>query len=69
MAKDLPTSHDLSTRAARVQLQNEWTEIVAQLRNHPSVVMWICAIAGASPSRISSAGSCGERVVKIRPAS
>ncbi len=42
VAQDLPTSHDLSARAARVQLQNEWTEIVAQLRNHPSVVMWIC---------------------------
>jgi hypothetical protein len=42
VAQDLPTSHDLSARTARVQLQDEWTEIVAQLRNHPSVVMWIC---------------------------
>lgn len=41
VAQDLPSSHDLSTRIARKRLQNEWSEILAQLRNHPSVVMWI----------------------------
>ena len=41
VAQDLPTSHDLSSRRARGQLQKEWLEIVAQLRNHPSIVLWI----------------------------
>ena len=41
VAQDLPSSHDLSTEAARAQLLREWLEIVAQLRAHPSVVMWI----------------------------
>jgi beta-galactosidase/beta-glucuronidase len=42
VAQDLPTSHDLSTPRARRQLQREWLEIVGQLRNHPSIVIWIC---------------------------
>lgn len=42
VAQDLPSSHDLSTDEARAQFVREADEIVAQLRSHPSVVMWIC---------------------------
>jgi beta-galactosidase/beta-glucuronidase len=41
VAQDLPSSHDLSTPAARDRLRAEWLEIVGQLREHPSVVLWI----------------------------
>jgi glycosyl hydrolase family 2 len=41
VAQDLPTSHDLSSDRAQQRLQTEWSEIVAQLRNHPSIVIWI----------------------------
>lgn len=41
VAQDVPSSHDLSTEAARDQLVREVDEIVAQLRRHPCVVAWI----------------------------
>jgi beta-galactosidase/beta-glucuronidase len=41
VAQDLPSSHDLSSDAARRRFRDEWLEIVAQLAAHPSVVMWI----------------------------
>ena len=41
VAQDLPSSHDLSTERARVQLHKEWLEIIEELRGHPSIVMWI----------------------------
>jgi beta-galactosidase/beta-glucuronidase len=41
VAQDLPSSHDLSTEAARERLRREWLELVGQLRAHPSVVLWI----------------------------
>jgi beta-galactosidase/beta-glucuronidase len=41
VAQDMPSSHDLSTEIARERFLREWLEIVAQLRAHPCVVMWI----------------------------
>jgi beta-galactosidase/beta-glucuronidase len=41
VAQDMPSSHSLATAEARAQFMSEWLEIVAQLRHHPSVVMWI----------------------------
>jgi beta-galactosidase/beta-glucuronidase len=41
VAQDMPSSHALATDAARTQFTGEWLEIVEQLRNHPSVVIWI----------------------------
>jgi beta-galactosidase/beta-glucuronidase len=41
VAQDMPSSHDLSSDEARVRFEREWLEIVAQLRAHPSVVLWI----------------------------
>jgi beta-galactosidase/beta-glucuronidase len=41
VAQDMPSSHALATDAARAQFTAEWLEIVEQLRNHPSVVIWI----------------------------
>jgi beta-galactosidase/beta-glucuronidase len=41
VAQDMPSSHDLSTPVARDRFEDEWLEIVGQLRAHPSVVMWI----------------------------
>lgn len=41
VAQDMPSSHDLSTEIARGRFLREWLEIVAQLRAHPSVIMWI----------------------------
>jgi beta-galactosidase/beta-glucuronidase len=41
VAQDMPSSHDLSTEPARERFEREWLEIVAQLRQHPSIVLWI----------------------------
>ena len=41
VAQDMPSSHDLSTERARERFRAEWLEVVALLRNHPSLVMWI----------------------------
>jgi beta-galactosidase/beta-glucuronidase len=41
VAQDMPSSHDLSTHVARRRFASEWREIVAQLRGHPSIIMWI----------------------------
>jgi beta-galactosidase/beta-glucuronidase len=41
VAQDIPSSHDLSTRAAREGFAAETAEIVAQLRGHPCVAIWI----------------------------
>jgi len=41
VAQDMPSSHSLASEEAREQFTREWLEVVAQLRNHPSVVMWI----------------------------
>lgn len=41
VAQDMPSSHDLSTEAARDRFRAEWLEAVGQLRTHPSVVLWI----------------------------
>jgi beta-galactosidase/beta-glucuronidase len=41
VAQDLPSSHDLSTEEARAQFVREADQILAQLRGHPSVAIWI----------------------------
>jgi beta-galactosidase/beta-glucuronidase len=41
VAQDIPSSHDLSTTAAREGFAAETAGIVAQLRGHPCVVCWI----------------------------
>jgi beta-galactosidase/beta-glucuronidase len=41
VAQDMPSSHDLSTAAARERFRHEWLELVAQLQAHPSIVLWI----------------------------
>ncbi len=41
VVQDLPSSHDLSSVAAREGFTREAEEIVAQLRSHPSVVAWV----------------------------
>ena len=41
VAQDFPSSFDLSTEEARAAFVAETDEIVAQLRSHPSVVIWI----------------------------
>ena len=41
VAQDMPSSHSLATEDARAQFMAEWLEAIAQLRNHPSIVMWI----------------------------
>jgi beta-galactosidase/beta-glucuronidase len=41
VAQDMPASHDLSSERAREGFLREWLEIVAQLRAHPSVIVWI----------------------------
>jgi beta-galactosidase/beta-glucuronidase len=41
VAQDMPSSYDLSTEQARERFRREWLEVVAQLRAHPSVVVWI----------------------------
>ena len=41
VAQDMPSSHDLSSEEARGRFDREWLELVAQLRGHPSIVVWI----------------------------
>jgi beta-galactosidase/beta-glucuronidase len=41
VAQDMPSSHSLATQEARDRFTREWLEAVEQLRNHPSVIMWI----------------------------
>ena len=41
VAQDMPSSHSLAGVAARERFSREWVEVIAQLRNHPSVVLWI----------------------------
>jgi glycosyl hydrolase family 2 len=41
VAQDMPSSHSLATEEARERFLHEWLEVVAQLRTHPSVVMWL----------------------------
>jgi hypothetical protein len=41
VAQDMPSSHDLSSEAARERFRAEWLELVGQLRAHPSIVLWI----------------------------
>jgi beta-galactosidase/beta-glucuronidase len=41
VAQDMPSSHSLATEAARERFLEEWLEVIHQLRNHPSVVLWI----------------------------
>jgi beta-galactosidase/beta-glucuronidase len=41
VAQDMPSSHDLSSERAQENFLREWLEIIAQLRAHPSIVLWI----------------------------
>jgi beta-galactosidase/beta-glucuronidase len=41
VAQDMPSSHSLAREEARTGFLREWLEIVGQLRNHPSIVLWI----------------------------
>jgi beta-galactosidase/beta-glucuronidase len=41
VAQDMPSSHSLATEGARGRFRQEWLEAIAQLRNHPCIVMWI----------------------------
>lgn len=41
VAQDMPSSHSLATAEARDRFGREWLEAIAQLRHHPSIVMWI----------------------------
>jgi Glycosyl hydrolases family 2, TIM barrel domain/Glycosyl hydrolases family 2 len=41
VAQDMPSSHSLATDVSRERFLEEWIEVIKQLRNHPSVVMWI----------------------------
>jgi hypothetical protein len=41
VAQDMPSSHSLSDLAKCERFSREWVEVIAQLRNHPSVVVWI----------------------------
>jgi beta-galactosidase/beta-glucuronidase len=41
VAQDMPSSHSLSAPASRERFSREWLEVIAQLRNHPCVIVWI----------------------------
>jgi beta-galactosidase/beta-glucuronidase len=41
VAQDMPSSHALSELATRERFSREWVEVIAQLRNHPCVIVWI----------------------------
>jgi hypothetical protein len=41
VAQDMPSSHSLADLAARERFSREWSEAIAQLRHHPSVVLWV----------------------------
>lgn len=39
--QDMPSSHNLSTEAAKENFEHEWTAEIADLRSYPCVVHWI----------------------------
>ena len=41
VAQDMPSAHSLASDEIRGRFRREWLEIVHQLRNHPSLVLWI----------------------------
>ena len=41
VAQDMPSAHSLASEEIRERFRREWLEIVQQLRNHPSLVLWI----------------------------
>jgi len=41
VAQDMPSSHNLQTKAARENFVHEWKEVLATVRKHPSVILWI----------------------------
>jgi beta-galactosidase/beta-glucuronidase len=41
VAQDMPSSHSLASPASRGRFSREWVEVIAQLRNHPCVVVWV----------------------------
>jgi len=41
VAQDMPSSHNLSTDEAKQNFVQEWKEILAAVRAHPCVILWI----------------------------
>ena len=41
VAQDMPSSHNLKTTEAKKNFENEWREVIASVRNYPSVILWI----------------------------
>jgi beta-galactosidase/beta-glucuronidase len=41
VAQDMPSAHSLVRSDTRERFKQEWLDIVSQLHNHPSVVLWI----------------------------
>jgi beta-galactosidase/beta-glucuronidase len=41
VAQDMPSSHNLSTPEAKKNFSHEWQQVVAALRMHPCVILWI----------------------------
>lgn len=41
VAQDMPSSQDLSSKEAKSNYLNEWTEVLHNLWNHPCVAIWI----------------------------
>ena len=41
VAQDMPSSHDLSSPAARERFEREWRDVIRDLRGHPSLAVWI----------------------------
>ena len=41
VAQDMPSSHNLSTDQAKINFEQEWTEVMASVRSHPCIILWI----------------------------
>lgn len=41
VAQDMPSSHNLSTYAAKRNFEKEWLAVMDSVRNHPSIILWI----------------------------
>lgn len=41
VAQDMPSSHNLKSAEAKENFLHEWREAIADVRNHPCVILWI----------------------------
>jgi beta-galactosidase/beta-glucuronidase len=68
VAQDMPSAHSLAREDARERFRAEWLELVARLRHHPSVIMWIPVNEGVAKATGGIALFVSHRFSTVRTA-